>query len=120
MRLVRLQWTGKESVAAVVVVVLTLVLWLIVVGVLVVVVVVTAVVAEVMVVVGNVVVTVVVVRPAAVVLVVVVGSGRPAAIRPWYPYPLAQTKYELLFMLSGMRPQVSILKKCNQTHCNPL
>ena len=84
------------------------------------VVVVAAAVVEVMVVVGKVGVTVVVVRPAAVVLVVVVGLGRPAAIRPWYPYPLAQTKYELLFMLSGMRPQVSILKKCNQTQRNPM
>ena len=113
MRLVRLQWTGEESVAAVVVVVLTLVVWLIVVGVLVVVVVAAALV-EVMVVVGNVVVTVVVVRPAAVVLAVVVGSGRPAAIRPGYPYPLAQTKYELSFMLLGMRQLVSILKSATR------
>ena len=72
-----------------------------------------------MVVVGKVVVTEVV-RSAAVVLMVVVGSGRPAAIRSGYPYPLAPTKYELSFMLSGMRPQVSILKKCNQTQCNSL
>ena len=70
--------------------------------------------AVVKVVVGKVVVTVVV-WPAA-----VVGSGRPAAICPGYLYPLAQTKYKLSFMLSGMRPQVSILKKCNQTQCNSL
>ena len=119
MGLVRLQWTGEKSVATVVVVVLTLVVRLIVVGVLVVVVVVAAVVGEV-VVDKVVVVTLVVVRPAAVVLVVVVGSDRPAAIRPGYPYPLAQTKYELSFMLSGMRPQVLILKKCNPTQRNPL
>ena len=77
-------------------------------------------VVAVMLVVVEVVVVTVVDRPAAVVLVVVVGSGRPAAIRPGYLYPLAQTKYELSFMLSGMRPQVSILKKCNQTQCNSL
>ena len=69
-----------------------------------------AVVVKELVVVGKVVVvTVVVVRPAAVVLVVVVGSGKSVAIRP------AQTKYELSFILAGMRAQVSILKKCSQT-----
>ena len=68
-----------------------------------------------LVVVSKVVVAVVVIRPAAVVLVVVVGSGRSAAIRPAYLYPLAQTKYKLSFILAGMRAQVSILKKCNQT-----
>ena len=116
MGLVRLQWTGEKSVATVVVVVLKLVVRLIVV---VVVVVVAAVVREV--VVGKVVVvTLVVVRPAAVVLVVVVESDRPAAIGPGYPYLLAQTKFELSFMLSGMRPQVLILKKCNPTQRNPL
>ena len=72
-------------------------------------VVVVAVVVEELVVVGKVVVKVVVVRPAAVVLVVVVGSGKSVAIRP------AQTKYELSFILAGMRAQVSILKKCSQT-----
>ena len=78
-----------------------------------------AVVVKELVVVGKVVVvTVVVVRPAAVVLVVVVGSDRPAAIHP--AYPLAQTKYELSFILSGMRAQVSILQKCNQTQHNSL
>ena len=61
-----------------------------------------------------------VVRSAAVVLVVVVGSVRPAAICPVYPYPFAQTKYELSFILSGMRAQVSILQKCNQTQHNSL
>ena len=73
-------------------------------------VVVVAVMVEKLVVMGKVVVvTVVVVRPAAVVLVVVVGSGKSVAIRP------AQTKYELSFILAGMRAQVSILKKCSQT-----
>ena len=52
------------------------------------------------VVVGKVVVTGVV-RPAAVVLVVVVGSGKAAAMRPGYPYPLPLTKYELSYMLSN-------------------
>ena len=86
-----------------------------------VVVVVVAVMVEKLVVMGKVVVvTVVVVRPAAVVLVVVVGSVRPAAICPVYPYPFAQTKYELSFILSGMRAQVSILQKCNQTQHNSL
>ena len=74
----------------------------------------------VVVVVGKLVVVTVVVRPAAVVSVVVVRSGRAAAIRPGYPYPLAQTKFELSCMLSGKRPQVSVLKKCNQTQRNPL
>ena len=77
-------------------------------------------VVERLVVVGKVVVTVVVIRPAAVVLVVVVGSSRSAAIRPAYPYPLAQTKYELSFILAGMRAQVSILTRCNLTQRNPL
>ena len=49
----------------------------------------------VLVVVGKLPVLAVVVRPAAVASVVVVRSGRAAAIRPEYPYPLAQTKYEL-------------------------
>ena len=79
------------------------------------------VVAVVVVVVGRVVVTEAA-RSATVVLVVVVvvGSGRLAAMRPAYPYPLAQTKYELSCMLSDRRAQVSILKKCNQTQRNPL
>ena len=84
--------------------------------------VVAVVVVKVVVVVGRVVVTEAV-RLATVVLVVVVvvvGSGRLAAMRPAYPYPLAQTKYELSCMLSDRRPQVSILKKCNQTQRNPL
>ena len=92
---------------------------MVVVGVLVVAVVVVR--AVVVVVVGKVVVTEAV-RSATVVLVVVVvvvGSGRLAAMRPAYPYPLAQTKYELC-MLSDRRAQVSILKKCNQTQRNPL
>ena len=55
-----------------------------------------------------------------VVVVVVVVSGGLAAMRPAYPYPLVQTKYELSCMLSDRRPQVSILKKCNQTQRNPL
>ena len=91
---------------------------MVVVGVLVVAVVVVRVV-----VVGRVVVTEAV-RSATVVLVVVVvvvvGSDRLAAMRPAYPYPLAQTKYELSCMLSDRRAQVSILKKCNQTQRNPL
>ena len=85
------------------------------------------VVAVVVVVVGKVVVVTEAVRSATVVLVVVVvvvvvvvGSGRLAAMRPAYPYPLAQTKYELWCMLSDRCPQVSILKKCNQTQRNPL
>ena len=94
---------------------------MVVVGVLVVAVVVVRVVV---VVVGRVVVTEAV-RSATVVLVVVVvvvvvGSGRLAVMRPAYPYPLAQTKFELSCMLSNRRPQVSILKKCNQTQRNPL
>ena len=60
-----------------------------------------------------------VVRPAAVVLVVV-GLGRAAAMRSGYPYLFEQTKYELSCMLSDMRAQVSILKKCNHTQHNPL
>ena len=93
---------------------------MVVVGVLVV----AVVVVRVVVVVGRVVVTEAV-RSATVVLVVVVvvvvvGSGRLAAMRPAYPYPLAQTKYELSCMLSDRRAQVSILKKCNQTQRNPL
>ena len=93
---------------------------MVVVGVLVVAVVVVR--AVVVVVVGKVVVTEAV-RSATVVLVVVVvvvGSDRLAAMRPAYPYPLAQTKYELSCMLSDRRAQVSILKKCNQTQRNPL
>ena len=58
-----------------------------------------------MVVVGKVVKVTGVVTPAA----VVVGSGKATATRPEYLYPLAQTKYELSCMLSGMRAQVSIL-----------
>ena len=79
-------------------------------------------VVAVVVVVGKVVVVTEAVRSATVVLVVVVvvGSGRLAAMRPAYPYPLAQTKYELSCMLSDRRAQVSILKKCNQTQRNPL
>ena len=92
---------------------------MVVVGVLVV----AVVVVKAVVVVGRVVVTEAV-RSATVVLVVVVvvvvGSGRLAAMRPAYPYPLAQTKYELSCMLSDRRPQVSILKKYNQTQRNPL
>ena len=76
-------------------------------------------VVAVVVVVGKVVVVTKAVRSATVVLVVVV-SGRLAAMRPAYPYPLAQTKYELSCMLSDRRAQVSILKKCNQTQRNPL
>ena len=92
---------------------------MVVVGVLVVAVVVVR--AVVVVVVGKVVVTEAV-RSATVVLVVVVvvGSGMLTAMRPAYPYPLAQTKYELSCMLSDRRAQVSILKKCNQTQRNPL
>ena len=93
---------------------------MVVVGVLVV-----AVVVVVRVVVGRVVVTetvrsATVVLVVVVVVVVVVVSGRLAAMRPAYPYPLAQTKYELSCMLSDRRAQVSILKKCNQTQRNPL
>ena len=88
---------------------------MVVVGVLVVVVVVAV---RVVVVVGRVVVTEAV-RSATVVLVVVVvvvvvGSDRLAAMRPAYPYPLAQTKYELSCMLSDRRPQVSILKSATR------
>ena len=72
------------------------------------------------VVVGKVAVVTGVVRPAAVVLVVVVVSGRAAAMRAGYLYPLAQTKYELSCILSDIRPQVSILKKYNQTLRSPL
>ena len=95
---------------------------MVVVGVLVV----AVVVVKVVVVVGRVVVTeavrsaTVVLVVVVVVVVVVVGSGRLAAMRPAYPYPLAQTKYELSCMLSDRRPQVSILKKYNQTQRNPL
>ena len=62
---------------------------------------------------GKLVVVTVIVKPAALVLVVVVRTGRAVAIHPGYSYPLAQTKYEFSCMLSGMRPQVSILKKCH-------